>query len=129
MAVITRMNGIPLFSSIQEALRWGKFNRLKGGYHIHYWEGRKGYMGGNNHSELANRRPMKFDAALAARQKARLIVSPATPVQPEQLEPLEQIIKPPVRPARTEELERPVRLVRPTIRRTTSSGGGGGGGY
>jgi len=125
MAVITRMNGIPLFSSIQEALQWGRFNRLKGGYHVHYWEGEKGYMGGNNHSELAKRRPMKFDAALAARQKANLIVPP--PITPAQQEQPEQIVRPvrTVQPIRTEEIER---LVRPTIRRTTSSGGGGGGG-
>ena len=102
MAVITRINGVPLFSSIQEALRWGRFNRLKGGYHIHYWEGRKGYMGGNNHSELAKRRPMKIDPILAAKQKANKISPLKKPVQ-------------------QEELERPLR---PTTRRTTSSEGG-----
>ena len=119
MAVITRINGVPLFSSIQEALRWGRFNRLKGGYHIHYWEGRKGYMGGNNHSELAKRRPMKFDAVLAAKQRANLIVPPIIPAQPVQ----------PVQPEdlkRLEEIKRLEQLKRPTPRRTTSGGGGGG---
>ena len=105
MAVITRINGVPLFSSIQEALRWGRFNRLKGGYHVHYWEGQKGYMGGNNHSELAKRRPMKIDPTLAAKYKANKISPPKAPVRP-------------VRPVR------PARPVRPTTDRTTSSDGG-----
>ena len=113
MPVITRINGIPLFSSIQGALRWGRFNRLKGGYHIHYWEGEKGYMGGNNHSELAKRRPMKIDPALAAKYKTNKISPLKAPIRPVQ----------PARPVRLEELERPAR---PATRRTTSGGGGGG---
>ena len=44
MAIMTRINGVPLFDSIQEALKWGRFNRLKGGYHVHYWEGERGYL-------------------------------------------------------------------------------------
>ena len=120
MAVITRINGIPLFSSIQEALRWGRFNRLKGGYHIHYWEGRKGYMGGNNHSELAKRRPMKIDPILAAKYKANKIsplaasVQPVQPVRQKELEELKRL----------EEIKRREQLERPTIDRTTSSDSG-----
>jgi len=123
MPVITRINGIPLFSSIQGALRWGRFNRLKGGYHVHYWEGEKGYMGGNNHAETTKRRPMKFDPVLAARQKANNIAPTITPIQPAQPEQPEQIVRPvrTVRPVRPEELEQPVRS---TTRRTTSSGSG-----
>ena len=104
MPVITRINGIPLFSSIQGALRWGKFNRLKGGYHIHYWEGRKGYMGGNNHSELSNRRPMKIDPIIAARHIANNPLSPRKPARQVQ----------------------PTRKVQPTPTITTSSSSGGG---
>ena len=135
MAVITRIDGVPLFSSIQEALRWGRFNRLKPGYHIHNFEGQKGYMAGNNHSALARKRPMKFDATLVP-IKQQPIAPPVIPVRPEQQEPLEQIIRPvrTVRPVLPEETEIPTRR---TPRRTTSggsgggsySGGGGGGGY
>ena len=120
MPVITRINGIPLFSSIQGALRWGRFNRLKGGYHVHYWEGKKGYMGGNNHLETTKRRPIKIDPILAARHRANNIAPTITPVQPVQPVQPEQIVQP-VRPVRTKELER---IVRPTTRRTTSGGGG-----
>ena len=121
MAVITRINGIPLFSSIQGALRWTKFNRIKSGYHVHYWEGKKGYMGGSNHSEIAKRRPMRIDPIISAqRQTSNLFQrTPAQPVRPAQ----------PVQPTRvvqttTRQTQQPIQ---PTPRRTTSGGGGGGG--
>ena len=120
MPVITRINGIPLFSSIQGALRWARFNRLKGGYHVHYWEGRKGYMGGNNHSEVAKRRPMKIDPVLAAKYKANKILPPTVSEQPVQLVDLEKQ----KRLRELEELERRERRERPTIDRITSSDSG-----
>ena len=118
MAVITRINGIPLFSSVRGALRWAKFNRIKSGYHIHYWEGRKGYMGGSNHSEIAKRRPVKIDPIISARHEANNLLQ-KTQVQPAQ----------PVRPARVAQTTtRPTQQpTQPTPRRTTSGGGGGGG--
>jgi hypothetical protein len=124
MAVITRINGIPLFSSKRGALRWAKFNRIKSGYHIHFWEGKKGYMGGSNHSEIAKRRPIKIDPIISARHEAnnllqRTLVQPAQPVRPAQ----------PVQPTRvvqttTRQTQQPIQ---PTPRRTTSGGGGGSG--
>ena len=124
MAVITRRGGIPLFSSIRGALRWAKFNRIKSGYHIHYWEGKKGYMGGDNHSEIAKRRPMKIDPIISARHQANNILqrTPVQPVQPARpAQPIQptQITQPTTRPTQ--------RPVQPTPRRTTSGGGGGGG--
>ena len=103
MAVITRINGIPLFSSVRGALRWCKFNRLKNGYHIHYWEGKKGYMGGKNHLEVAKRRPIKIDPIIAAKHKTN---------NPSRRAPAQTL-----QPTRTEQ------PVRPTQNRTTRGGG------
>ena len=49
MAILTIMNELPLYSTIKEALRWAKQRGISG-YHVHYWEGQKGYMPGANHS-------------------------------------------------------------------------------
>ena len=126
MAVITRINGIPLFSSIEEALRWGKFNRLKTGYHIHYWEGRKGYMGGNNHSEIAKRRPIKIDPILAAKHIANNPLSLNKPVQLAPVQPIQ-----PIQPMQPMQPAQSIQSVQPITIQTTprSTGGGGGGGY
>ena len=49
MAVLTTIVGIPLFSTIQEAVAWAKANGLNG-YHTHGWQGLVGYMGGASHA-------------------------------------------------------------------------------
>ena len=48
MSLLTTIAGIPLFTTIQEALNWAASNGLSG-YHIHNWQGQQGYMGGANH--------------------------------------------------------------------------------
>ena len=53
MSVLTSINGIPLFSTLQEALNWGSSNSLVG-YHTHVYNGRTGYMGGVNHTTAVN---------------------------------------------------------------------------
>tara|TARA_R110002096_G_C14218893_1_gene690676 strand:+ start:131 stop:610 length:480 start_codon:yes stop_codon:yes gene_type:complete len=54
MSILTRINGIPVYTSITEALEWGKYNRIKG-YHIHKYKSVTGYMGGNNHMTMPSR--------------------------------------------------------------------------
>ena len=49
MPVITVISGIPLFTTIQEALDWAAANGLSG-YHTHFVGGQQGYMGGSNHA-------------------------------------------------------------------------------
>jgi len=49
MSILTRINGAPVYTSINEALEWGEYNRAQG-YHIHKHMGVTGYMGGKNHS-------------------------------------------------------------------------------
>ena len=50
MAILTTINGIPLFSTVQEALAWAQQNGLSG-YHTHGWQGKTGYMGGYTHAQ------------------------------------------------------------------------------
>ena len=47
--ILTTIDGVPLFSSIDEALQWGE-NRGLSGYHTHVHQGDTGYMGGVDHS-------------------------------------------------------------------------------
>ena len=48
MSVLTSINGIPLFSTQQEALSWASSRGLSG-YHTHIHMGQTGYMGGSTH--------------------------------------------------------------------------------
>jgi hypothetical protein len=49
MAVLTTISGIPLFTTIQEALDWAASVGLTG-YHTHQYQGMTGYMGGSDHN-------------------------------------------------------------------------------
>ena len=48
MSIITTIAGIPLFSTVQEALSWAAANGLSG-YHTHNFQNQVGYMGGASH--------------------------------------------------------------------------------
>ena len=50
MAILTTIDEIPLFSTLEEALEWGIANGLQG-YHTHTFEGQIGYMGGETHKQ------------------------------------------------------------------------------
>ena len=49
MGLLTNISGVPLFSTIQEALDWAASVGLTG-YHTHQYQGVTGYMGGTNHN-------------------------------------------------------------------------------
>ena len=53
MSVLTTINGIPLFSTLAEALSWATVNN-KSGYHTHTYQGQTGYMGGATHGAAAS---------------------------------------------------------------------------
>ena len=53
MSVLTTINGIPLFSTLQEAMAWAVGNNVSG-YHTHTYEGQTGYMGGATHGAAAS---------------------------------------------------------------------------
>ena len=50
MAILTTISGIPLFSTVEEALAWAQQNGLSG-YHTHSYQGQIGYMGGQTHTQ------------------------------------------------------------------------------
>tara|TARA_R100000935_G_scaffold40069_1_gene61604 strand:+ start:459 stop:719 length:261 start_codon:yes stop_codon:yes gene_type:complete len=47
--ILTTIDGIPLFSSLEEALQWGADRGLIGS-HTHTFNGEVGYMGGATHN-------------------------------------------------------------------------------
>ena len=51
--ILTIIDGIPLYSTLAEAIQWGRRNNLTG-YHLHKNKGRTGYMAGENHGIFTN---------------------------------------------------------------------------
>jgi hypothetical protein len=52
MSIIGSIAGVPLFTTVQEALAWASANGLSG-YHVHNLNGQQGYMGGINHQQAS----------------------------------------------------------------------------
>ena len=50
MAILTHIQGIPLFQTPSEAISWGRQYGLTG-YHSHMFNIRTGYMAGFNHNQ------------------------------------------------------------------------------
>jgi hypothetical protein len=50
--ILTTIDGIPLYSTVQEAVQWASSRGLTG-YHTHIYQGQTGYMGGSNHDSVA----------------------------------------------------------------------------
>jgi len=61
MAVLGNVSGVPVFSTIQEALAYARANRLSG-YHTHRINGVLGYMGGSSHNIATGRRRSNISA-------------------------------------------------------------------
>ena len=53
MSILKIIDGMPLFSTVQEALQWGLSQGLQG-YHTHRYNGQIGYMGGSSHGQAAS---------------------------------------------------------------------------
>ena len=51
MSLIAHIDNVPLFSTIEEALAWGRQYDLTG-YHEHEVLGQTGYMGGEKHIDI-----------------------------------------------------------------------------
>lgn len=51
MALLTTIDGIPLYSTLEEAIYWANLNGLEG-YHTHQFQGETGYMGGLSHGNV-----------------------------------------------------------------------------
>ena len=83
MALLTRINGIPLYSTVNEALAYAEAENLQG-YHTHRYKNIVGYMGGVTHEKsrqssgnLLAAQPIQDTQPV---QQARSI----TPIQPVQ---------------------------------------------
>ena len=48
MSILTSIDGMPLFSTMQEAIQWANSRGLSG-YHTHVYNNQIGYMGGATH--------------------------------------------------------------------------------
>ena len=53
MTFLTNISGMPLFSTVSEALEWGVNNGLKG-YHTHRYKKQIGYMAGYTHGQAVS---------------------------------------------------------------------------
>jgi len=53
MAILTVIDGVPLYSTVQEALDYASQYGLSG-YHTHTYNGQIGYMGGQSHGAAAS---------------------------------------------------------------------------
>tara|TARA_R110002012_G_scaffold9754_5_gene45323 strand:- start:1060 stop:1311 length:252 start_codon:yes stop_codon:yes gene_type:complete len=52
MSLLTTINGIPLYSTLAEALSYANANGLTG-FHTHSYQGQTGYMGGATHGQAS----------------------------------------------------------------------------
>ena len=52
MAILTTIDGVPLYSTLQEAIEYATQNNLSG-YHTHVHNGVIGYMGGATHGQAS----------------------------------------------------------------------------
>jgi len=60
MAFVKNIDGIPVYSTISEAISWGRTNLNLNGYHIHMHNGNKTYMGGLNHEVILEAQYEKY---------------------------------------------------------------------
>ena len=51
MSLITLLDGIPLYSTKEDAIAWGESLGITG-LHTHIFEGQTGYMAGGNHQDI-----------------------------------------------------------------------------
>ena len=124
MSIITKIDGIPLFSTKEQALRWGKSKGVLG-HHEQTHFGQKGYMAGVTHNDVykANYFTTKSSANLSIVKLSQELYT-IEDVTAEQVEtPVEQVIEP--QPQLTVTQRIPVAT---GYSGSGSSGGGGGGG-
>ena len=111
MSVLTTIGNIPVFNNTKDAIGWGSMFGLSG-YHKHIFNGKTGYMAGENHSETI----------IAYKYK-----NPQQVIEPV-VETVEEIVVEPVVEPDVIPPQQPLPPTPPTTT-TTTGGGGGGGGY
>ena len=133
MSLITLIDQVPLYSTIEEALIWGTQYNITG-YHTHVYNGVTGYMPGQNHEEITSALAGGIINFLTPQQLAQgqfvvtpeaaqqylnqqNVVLPSMPVQPPVVMPQEQVIP------------QPTVIDTPPPTTSTTSGGSSGSGY
>tara|TARA_R100001129_G_scaffold53543_1_gene36782 strand:- start:26 stop:409 length:384 start_codon:yes stop_codon:yes gene_type:complete len=126
MGVLTKIDGIPVYSSKLEAENWSKLRGIKGS-HTHVVSGVTGYMGGETHAAInAVYKVSSYDSTISRNQQ---MIQPAQPIQPIQsIQPTQTISQPAAQPVQTPQpIQQPVQQPTYTPPASTPSGGGGGG--
>jgi len=75
MAILTVINGIPLFSTQAEAVSWGTTRSLLG-FHTHQYQGQTGYMGGIDHSQALTNNPNIIEQPIIEEEEEQIINNP-----------------------------------------------------
>ena len=109
MSEIGKINGIPLFTSAQEALVWADANSVSG-YHLHSLLGQVGFMGGTTHQQATEVVPVTIPTIVPVPVSLPPTPSPSVIATP----------TPTPTPSPTQT---------PSIAPTNSSSGSSGGGY
>ena len=133
MSLLTLIDQVPLYSTIEEALIWGTQYNITG-YHTHVYNGVTGYMPGQNHEEITSALAGGIINFLTPQQLAQgqfvvtpeaaqqylnqqNVVLPSMPVEPPVVMPQEQAIP------------QPTVIDTPPSTTSTTSGGSSGSGY
>ena len=74
MGILTTINGIPLFSTQQEATSWGTSRGLIG-FHTHQYQGQTGYMGGIDHSQALTNNPNIIEQPIIEEEEQEQIIN------------------------------------------------------
>ena len=142
MSLLTLIDNIPLYSTIEEAEAWGSNFRIQG-HHIHIYQGQTGYMSGASHQDIElSLNILGVDLTSTEALEGTIIPAQQTPVPEAPLQTLvpeastEQTPTSTVEDFDSEELQSIVQPMTTTTTTTTtttsggsSGGGGGGGGY
>jgi hypothetical protein len=136
MSLLTLIDQVPLYSTIEEALIWGTQYNITG-YHTHVYNGVTGYMPGENHEEITSALAGGIINFLTPQQLAQgqFVVTSEAAQQYLNQQNIGMPSTPPANnnitiPQEGQVTPQPTTITTPapTIS-TTTSGGGGGGGY
>ena len=111
MALLTTINGIPLYSTVNEALAYAERSGLQG-YHTHRYKNIVGYMGGTTHNRSTSYR----NITLAQSTQSSRSIQPT-----QQTQPAAQPVQAP------QPVQQPVQQPTYTPPTSTPSSSGGGG--
>ena len=135
MSLLTLIDQVPLYSTIEEALIWGTQYNITG-FHTHVYNGVTGYMPGENHEEITSALAGGIINFLTPQQLAQgqFVVTSEAAQQYLNQQNIGMPSTPPANnnvtiPQEGQVTPQPIIIdtPAPTISTTTSSGGSGGG--